>query len=157
MVPVRGNDLVRICLITIRCAAAGWFRGSGSRTGTDCTPVLWVGGNEPIDQSLITAGVIQWQASRLDGSAAAIPGQQPKRHPKPSKSHIRARRMLRPVTAINQETTGLIFSHHLCSNALNFFALSNTDEAGIRPHNHDVTCSTIRPLYSLPDDISRLW
>ena len=65
--------------------------------------------------------------------------------------------MLRPVTAINQETTGLIFSHHLCSNALNFFARSNTDEVGIRPHNHDVTCSTIRPLYSLPDDISRLW
>ena len=65
--------------------------------------------------------------------------------------------MLGPVTAINQETARFIFAHHLCSNALNLFALSNTDEVGIRPHNHDVTCRTIRPLYSLPDYISRLW
>src|SRR5882757_4866573 len=96
-------------------------------------------------------------ASRLDGSAAAIPGQQPKRHPKHSKSRIRACRMLRLVTAINQKTARFIFPHHLCSNALDLFALSNTDEVGIRSHNHDMTCRTIRPLYSLPGYISRLW
>lgn len=65
--------------------------------------------------------------------------------------------MLGPVTAINQETARLIFAHHLCSNALNLFALSNPDEVGVRPHNHDVTCRTIGPLYSLRDYIPRLW
>jgi hypothetical protein len=65
--------------------------------------------------------------------------------------------MLRLVTTINQETARFIFPHHLCSNALNLFALSNPDEVGVRPHNHDVTCRTIRPLYSLPDHISGLW
>lgn len=65
--------------------------------------------------------------------------------------------MLGPVTAINQETARLIFTHHLCTDILDLFAFSNTDEIGIRPHDHDVTCRTIRPLYSLPDYISRLW
>ena len=64
--------------------------------------------------------------------------------------------MLRLVTTINQEAARLIFTHHLCSNALNLFALSNPDEVGVRPHNHDVTCGTIRPLYTLPDHISGL-
>jgi len=58
MVPVHGNNLVRISLIMTRCAAAGWFRGSGSKTGTECTPVLWVGGHEPIHQSP-TPGVMR--------------------------------------------------------------------------------------------------
>ncbi len=44
--------------------------------------------------------------------------------------------MLRLVTTINQQTTRLIVTHHLCSNALDRFALSNTEEVGIRPHNY---------------------
>src|ERR1017187_71516 len=92
----------------------------------------------------------------LDGSAAAVPEQPPNKHPKDSKSHIRERRMLGPVTTINQKTTRFIFPHHLCSNAVNHFALSNADEPGIRSHDHDVTCRTVRPLYSLRDYISRL-
>ena len=75
---------------------------------------------------------------------------------------MRVRRMLVLVTAVNQETAGTSFgiginsSQHLWSNALNLFARPDTDEGGIRPHNHDVTCRTIRPLYTLPDHISGL-
>ncbi len=43
--------------------------------------------------------------------------------------------MLRLVTMIDQQTTRLIVTHHLCSNALDLFALSNAEEVGIRPHN----------------------
>src|SRR5450755_228806 len=129
MVPVRRNNLVRICLITTRCAAAGWFRGSGSRTGTECTPVLWVGGNEPIHQSPITPGVIRaagfttgWFGGS-DSRTATEETSEAWQQPYSSAPHVRARNGDKPgdrqvylcPSSLQQRSQSFRALQHRCS------------------------------------------